>query len=244
MKLTGRLVRVIDVTEAEHAGMFSLMEAYYENVDRSTFQSHLAEKDWVILLEDPVHHLVRGFSTQMLLTVEVGQRPMRALFSGDTIVHKDYWAQNPLAHVWGNFALSLIDDHDGEPLVWFLTTKGYKTYRFLPVFFHEFYPRYDAVTPTWAAELIDMLARYKYPAGCDSGGLLRWGHGGCRLRDGVAEVTEPRLHDPHVQYFAERNPDHALGDELCCIAPLKRENFTPAAYRVIGTDAAIAKVPW
>ena len=41
-----------------------------------------------------------------------------------------------------------------------------------------------------------------------------------------------RLRDPHVRFFHGRNPDHARGDELCCLAPLTRANFTPAAYRV------------
>jgi hypothetical protein len=60
------------------------------------------------------------------------------------------------------------------------------------------------------------------------------------LRSGVAEITEQRLRDPHVRFFAERNPGHASGDELCCIAPLTRENFTPAAYRVIGSTPVSA----
>jgi hypothetical protein len=40
--------------------------------------------------------------------------------------------------------------------------------------------------------------------------------------------------DPHVRFFVERNPSFARGDELCCLAPMTRENFTRAAYRVIG----------
>ena len=55
-------------------------------------------------------------------------------------------------------------------------------------------------------------------------------------------MTSSRLRDPHVRYFAELNPGHARGDELCCIAPLTRENFTLAAQRVIGTDAFLPMV--
>ena len=54
----------------------------------------------------------------------------------------------------------------------------------------------------------------------------------------VADVTPERLRDPHVAFFVRRNPGHARGDELCCLAPLTRANFTPAAYRVIGPEAA------
>lgn len=243
MNLTGRLIQVTDVTARERDQMFSLMDAYYENLDRSTFDAHLEEKHWVILLQGPISRVVRGFSTQMLMSLEIQQRPVRALFSGDTIVDRDYWAHNPLAQIWGRFALSLIDDDFAMPLYWFLITKGYKTYRFLPVFFNEFYPRYESLTPAWASEVTDALARTKYPAEYESrSGTIRSVGSACRLRDGVAEIETRRLTDPHIRFFAERNPGHARGDELCCLAPLTRENFTPAAYRVIGPTAVFSGV--
>ena len=43
-------------------------------------------------------------------------------------------------HVWGGLALSLIDERPGAELYWFLIAKGYKTYRFLPVFFRSSIP--------------------------------------------------------------------------------------------------------
>ena len=241
MNLNGRLVSVADVTNSERDQMFSLMEACYEGMERSVFEDDLREKQWVILLEDPIHHVVCGFSTQTLLEADVEGHPTRALFSGDTIVAPEYWARNPLAQVWGQFALSLIDADRPTPLYWFLITKGYKTYRFLPVFFDEFYPRHDRPTPEWARCVIDALGRHKYPTGYDrEAGIVRAGDSGCRLRSGVAGITERRLQDPHVRFFAEQNPNHTLGDELCCFAPLTRENFTTAAYRVIGAAPALS----
>jgi len=59
------------------------------------------------------------------------------------------------------------------------------------------------------------------------------------LRDEVAPVTPGRLADPHVRFFVERNSGHFQGDELCCLAPLTRANFTPAAFRVIGPEPAV-----
>ena len=244
MKLNGRLVRVADVTDSERDAMFSLMETYYDQTDRSVFEADLDEKQWVILLHDPTDSIVRGFSTQMMLDLIVDCRPVRALFSGDTIIDREHWAQNPLAQVWGQFALSLIDANRSAQLYWFLIAKGYKTYRFLPVFFHEFYPRYDGPTPAWTSCVIDALGRHKYPTAYNSGaGIVRAGPFSCRLRSEVAEITNRRLRDPHVQFFAEKNSGHARGDELCCIAPLTRENFTSAAYRVIGSTPALSEVP-
>jgi hypothetical protein len=219
--------------------MFAVMKRHYEQVCRTDFETDLAEKQWVILLHESTHGTVRGFSTQMLLEMTVDGQPVRALFSGDTIVDRAHWAQNPLAQIWGRFALSLMDADDAIPLYWFLITKGYKTYRFLPVFFHEFYPRYDARTPAWAARVITALASHKFPGAYDAAaGIVRADDASCRLRSDVAQLTSRRLRDPHIHFFAERNPGHRQGDELCCVAPLTRENFTPAAYRVIGAEVS------
>jgi hypothetical protein len=244
MRLQGRLARVGEVTTAQRDAMFALMDRHYENVRRRSFDTDLDEKEWVILLLDPATAAVCGFSTQVALRADVGGRLVRALFSGDTIVGRESWGDTALAHVWGRLALALIDAAPGEEFYWFLISKGYKTYRFLPLFFREFYPRHDAPTPGWARELIDGLARHKFGAGYDAAaGVVRAAPGKDRLRPGVAEVTPGRLRDPHVAFFARRNPGHARGDELCCLAPLTRANFTPAAYRVIGPEPALAGVP-
>ena len=95
--------------------------------------------------------------------------------------------------------------------------------------------------PTWARTVIDALAQHKYPERYDShSGVIRGGAGKDRLRAGVADLTAERLRDPHVRFFAQCNPGHAGGDELCCIAPLTRANFTAAAYRVIGPEPVCA----
>src|SRR5262249_17720922 len=148
------------------------------------------EKHWVIQVLDPHTGAVCGFSTQMLLDVDVAGRPTKALFSGDTIIDREHWGDNALAHVWGHLALSLIDTYGDGEVYWFLISKGYKTYRFLPIFFHEFYPRHDAPTPDWAREVIDALGRARYPAAYDpAAGLVRAVPGKDRLRDGVAGIT-------------------------------------------------------
>jgi len=235
MKLAGRLVRVDEVTPGQRDDMFALMDRHYDNVRRATFEADLAEKHWVIQVLDADSGSVCGFSTQMLLDVEAAGRDVKALFSGDTIVARDHWGDSALARAWGQLALSLIDATGGGELYWFLISKGYKTYRFLPLFFHAFYPRHDAPTPAWAAAVIHALGRAKFPQAYDAGtGIVRGWPSKERLRPGLADVTPERLRDPHVRFFAGRNPGHAGGDELCCVAPLTRENFTPAAYRVIG----------
>jgi hypothetical protein len=239
MKLTAQLVDVTDVTPPQREEMFALMHDHYANVRRHVFEADLADKRWVILVRDAASDGLCGFSTQTVLEAEVGGRPVKALFSGDTIIRRDCWGDQALSHTWGRFALALIDAHPCEEWYWFLISQGYKTYRFLPLFFHEFYPRHDAATPGPMQAVLDALARDHYPEAYDAaGGVIRATPLQYRLHPGVAGVTPERLRDPHVCFFHTRNPGHSCGDELCCLAPLTRANFTRAAYRVIGPEPA------
>jgi hypothetical protein len=243
MKLRGCLVPVAEVKPAERDRMFALMERHYENVRRDVFETDLDEKAWVIQVCHPRSGELLGFSTQMLLDAVVSGRPVTALFSGDTIIDRGHWGDSALMHVWGRLALTLIDERPGSELYWFLIAKGYKTYRFLPVFFHEFYPHPARTTPDRVHAMLDVLARRKYPHDFDAQRcVIRAGAGHDRLRSGVAEITAARRRDPFVQFFDERNPGHGRGDELCCLAPLTRANFTSAAYRVIDEERSAAEV--
>jgi hypothetical protein len=218
MRLTAQLVDVADVTQPQRDEMFALMDDHYANVHRHVFEADLAEKRWVILIRDLASDGLRGFSTQTLLDAKVGGRLVKALFSGDTIIHRECWGDQALAHVWGRFALALIDAHAGEEL-------------------HDFYPRHDRQTPIPVRAIIDTLAWGRYPEAYDAAsGVIRAAPLQYRLRSGLADVTPERLRDPHVCFFQARNPGHSDGDELCCLAPLTRANFTRAAYRVIGPE--------
>jgi hypothetical protein len=234
---------VTDLSTGQRDAMFGLMDRHYVNVRRPFFDADLNEKQWVIEVCESAGGRLCGFSTQRLMEVEVEGRPVTALFSGDTIIEREHWGDQALAHIWGGLALSLIDAHPGAELYWFLISKGYKTYRFLPVFFHEFYPRCDFATPVNAKSVIDALARARYPDEYDeAAGVIRTTAWQYRLRAGLADITSERLADPHVRFFQERNPGHLRGDELCCLAPLTRANFTRAAYRVIGPEPIALEV--
>lgn len=243
MKLIGRVVQVGQLDNNDHQQMLRLMDQHYENVCPVTFQSDLQEKLWVIQLFDSNTNELCGFSTQTLIDIAVDGRPIRALFSGDTIIDRRRWGDQALAYAWGEFALQLVDRSPDQELWWFLISAGYKTYRFLPVFFHEFYPRFDRPTPPEIAAIIDALARHKASDSYDpAAGVIRAGTHQYRLREGIADITPERLRDPHIQFFANKNPGHICGDELCCVARLSRDNFTRAAHRIYPIHKSIRRV--
>lgn len=238
MKLEAQIVEVAGLGRWERDQMFALMDRYYAGMKRDTFEVDLNEKLWVILLRESGSQAICGFSSQMILDFTIDGAAMHALFSGDTIVERRCWGQSLLAQAWGQLAIALIDRYPRGSLYWFLISKGYKTYRYLPLFFCQYYPRRATVTPSWAKAIIDALGRHKYPQAYDpSTGIIRADATACRLRRDVAAVTGGRLRDPEVRFFVERNPGHELGDELCCVAPLTRENFSVAAARPLRRQA-------
>lgn len=234
---------VADVPAGRRDEMYSLMQLCYRGVQRHTFDADLAEKQWVIELADTATGQLQGFSTQMLLPLDVAGQKVLTLFSGDTVVVPTARNTPALALAWGRLAYRLMALYPHERLYWFLITKGYRTYRFLPVYFREFYPRYDIATPDWAATIMDALGEYKFGLTYDQGSrVVRANGASYRLRHGGDELTPQRLTDPHVRFFAARNPSHAAGDELCCLAPLRDDNFSPVARRLIQSHSLAQQV--
>ena len=52
------------------------------------------------------------------------------------------------------------------------------------------------------------------------------------LRPELSLIPANRLEDPHVRFFAERNPGHVDGDELVCWTRLSHDNLTDAGLRM------------
>jgi hypothetical protein len=230
--LSTQIEPIESLDASDRQQMLELMQTYYQGVVTEGFYLDLAEKQWVITLRKSTGEIC-GFSTQVIFPIP-GISDSLALFSGDTIIAEPFRGTNDLAGMWGQFALELLDRFSEKRLYWFLISKGYKTYRYLPLFFHEYYPQPGIDMPTEIATMIDALASWKFGNRYDSHQrIVRSDVDGCRLRVGVAPLGSHRLKDPHVAYFVKANPGHVLGDELCCLAPITHENFKRGAYRVI-----------
>jgi hypothetical protein len=235
MKLHSIVCDVCRLTPGDRGAMFHLMERSFANMRPDRFEADLGAKQWVILVRAPDDNRLVGFSTQVMLQARVDGRRVRALYSGDTVVDRDYWGDPALAQAWGRFALERIEAHPCGPLYWFLTSKGFRTYRYLPLFFHLYFPRPQQPTPPWERAVIDAFGQVVGHECYDSTrNIIRAAAGKDYVRREIAHPGQRRRTDPHIRFFVERNPGFIRGDELCCLAPLTPENFTPAAYRVIG----------
>jgi hypothetical protein len=212
--------------------MFNVFCENFNGATLETFTRDLANKNWVILLRENASQTLQGFSTLALYENQFNGQPISVVYSGDTIIRRAYWGTPELPTAWIHTVLEKSASMP-QPLYWLLISSGYKTYRFLTVFYKEFYPRHDAPTPPEHQALMDHLARERFGADyLPTQGVVRFSDGATPLREGVAEVTDERLHDPHVAFYIKANPGHIHGDELVCLTRVHPDNFTPAGRRM------------
>ena len=233
-RLVGAVVAPDSLSEAQRSRMMELLAAYFQNVDHPQFERDLAEKDWVVVLSDVNTAVIQGFSTLMRIQLDIDGEQVVAFFSGDTIIARDYWGEAELPRIWGRHVFHLADQIHDARAYWFLISSGYKTYRFLTVFFQEFFPTYRSPTPPGVKRVLNAVALAKFPHEYDAAaGVIRFHHAS-PLRDGVAEVSPQRLKDPDIAFFVQANPGYAQGEQLACLVELRRDNLTPAGRRMLG----------
>lgn len=233
-RLSGEIRRVSELSAMERQRMFELLCRYFARTGRERFEIDLSEKEWAILLRERQTGEIQGFSTLMRITEEIAGEHVTAFFSGDTIIHRDFWGETVLPRLWSRHVFRQAALLPGQKVYWFLISSGYKTYRFLPVFFREFYPCHRQPTPVAIKGLLDKLGQRKHGGEYDARtGIIRFREP-TPLQEGVAEITAQRLADPHVVFFCQANPGHGHGDELACITRIDPTNLTAAGRRMVG----------
>ena len=227
------VIKQLNLTDAKKEQMLSLHQQYYDNVEQEVFYKDLSQKDWVILLENPKAEVV-GFSTVQLISLTIYGKVHLFVFSGDTVIRED--ARNPHGLTAGfiQMIFVLIKKHPKQPLYWFLISKGYRTYRFMPLYFKEFYPVYNQPTPKEKAGILNSIARYKFGELYDpERNVIVYPYEKDKLKPDHAIIQEARQSkNPHIRFFAERNPTFYKGDDLASIAQLNPNNFLPAIERI------------
>jgi hypothetical protein len=228
-RLNGRTVPKDSLAGADVDAMFRLLATFFRGVDASTFAQDLAEKSHAILLEDDDGAL-RGFSTLLVYRTRVPDIDAMVVYSGDTIVDREWWGSPALAVNWLRAAWTLTSNAGVADVYWLLLTSGFRTYRFLPVFWREFHPRFDQEGEPRAT--IDGLAGERFDDRYDaSRGIVRFQRPQVLVPE-LLDVPAGRVDDPHVAFFLERNPGYVQGDELVCLTNIGAHNLTPAGRRI------------
>lgn len=236
MTLTGTIAHTADLAPRDMGEMYALMRAYFADVGRRSFEEDLYEKPWVLLLRDRDVGTIHGFSTLCLMEETVQATPVSAIFSGDTIIDRPYWGSLEMERVWLHFVFARIAEHPQRRWFWFLICKGYRTYRFLPVFFHHYYPSPEA-TPGFERAVLRQLGRQRFADRFNPRTSVIRCPDDYRLRPGVGDIGPRELQDSRIAFFQRCNPGWAAGDELACLAEISLDNLKGMAHRLLGREA-------
>jgi hypothetical protein len=228
--MQAHLVPVDQLRASDRAAMFSLLSNHFEQVSLALFEADLASKNWVVLLR--ADQALIGFSTMRFYATQVAGEAVTIVYSGDTIVAPSGWSSSLLPRAWIAAINWLRGKYPEGKLYWLLISSGFRTYRFLPTFWKDFYPRYDVPTPPAIANVLHTVASWQFQEAYNPvTGIVRFAQPQVLCPD-LRGIPPERLSDPHVQFFQTRNPGYEQGDELACLTELVETNLTSAGKRM------------
>ena len=219
------------ISTSQISDMFALHQVYFENVSFDKFKSDFSKKQWCIVICNLEQRIV-GYSTIELIFRTINNKSQLILFSGDTLVSKEYRSSNALIPLFVQFSEYLERIYPTHERYWLLITKGYRTYRLLPTNYRVFYPTFRIETPPEIQNIIDIICLEKFGSRYDAqAGILQSDNQHDFLKPEFAEIPTGREHNPDVKFFLNINTGFRLGDELICLTPLAVSNLLPSSCR-------------
>lgn len=222
------------ISPADVRSMYGIFCQYYGNTDLDTFLRDMSAKTGVFLIRRKGDRRLVGFSTVALMDLKLQGRRVKGVFSGDTIVEKDYWGSRALVTSFFLYLVRVVLRHPFTPVFWLLISKGYKTYLLLSNNFFRFYPHpgghYEQYEPL-VAEYSEALFPGYY---CSQRKVLDFGESYQFLNDDVAAITEDlRARVPAIAYFERRNPGWEQGHELPCVGRAGPSDVFRYVFRLV-----------
>ena len=230
--IVGETRPVSECTSDELAACFELLSQLFLGVTWENFVRDLEEKDEVMLLRDAETGAIGGFSTVTALEIAVRGEPVPVVFSGDTAVLPEYRTSFALGQELARCFHRAYERHSGRPVSYVLISKGWRTYKIMPFFFREFFPRHDAETPPFESALIDAFGESRYPDRYADGVIRFAGEPAPRVRPESVDAV-PVKGDPHTEFFLRANSRYLEGDELVCAARIHPTNYTARLSRLL-----------
>ncbi|MDX2250295.1 MAG: hypothetical protein SF052_26165 [Bacteroidia bacterium] len=229
--LTYSLVPRTQIEPEEIERMYFLMESNYDCVRRHQFEKDLQQKQWVGILKD-TEGVIQGFTTFSVNPGGTGTSEYNIVFSGDTIISPPYWGSNELIKGGMHTGGRIVATDPQKKWYWLLISKGHRTYTYLPLFFHAYFPRpndidADNLFPILDRALNTLFGNYWKP----QQGLIIFPTSMGQLKPELTASTWQKRNKPTVAYFLEKNPGFYLGHELACLAEISPDNLKGIALK-------------
>jgi len=218
------LVAALSLQANDIERMFNLMTDHYDFVTRELFLRDLSGKSWVGLLKDRQNQ-IQGFTTFVINPQSCNAPDYNIVFSGDTIIARSYWGTSELVRGTAYTFGQMLAKHPDKKLYWYLMSKGHRTYLYLPLFFKRFYPSGDPQRLADLHNVADQCSKTFFPeAWSAKEGIVAFKEKHGQLKPELAQGAWQKQSNPHVQFFLERNPRFAQGEELICVTQLHPDN--------------------
>ncbi len=212
--------------------MWQLYVENYNDVTRQEFEKDLKKKNKLFIGCDKHTKEFAGFSAMEFYTEYVNGKKISVIYSGDTMIKKQYWGQKGLHNRFYIEALKHKLTHLSTPLYWFMVCMGYKTYLIMAKNSLEYWPNYNKKTPEDNLQVLNTIAGNKFGNAYDpSLNIINTKGVGCTLDPSVARITKTVLEIPEVSFFIKRNPKYAEGAELANISHLNLKWFLYITYK-------------
>ncbi|TGL55100.1 hypothetical protein EHQ59_05695 [Leptospira kemamanensis] len=230
LNLDCKIVSPESLIDSQIQQMYSLMEENYLGMEFPSFCSDLMEKTKVFLFHK--EETIQGFTTLKLKTQEIENQTIQIAYSGDTVLSKKFRGTLSIPIYWGRYMLEVSKEE--IPLYWLLTSKGFRTYRYLSVFFKVFYPN-PLIENESLKRYRDLIASLQFGEEFNKQtGILKRKKQVQTIRDlDSEEIAITHTKDPYIQYFVSQNKNYHLGEELVCLAPFSKSNIIPIIYRYL-----------
>ncbi|TQV66509.1 hypothetical protein FKG94_27135 [Exilibacterium tricleocarpae] len=235
--LEAKYVLIEKLSLQQVLGMYAVFIKYYNCVEQDVFIQDMIAKDGVIILMEKTTKRIVGFSTLKTFEMNLGGRKSIGVFSGDTILERQYWGDRSLHKRFSTYLFGLKLSNPVTPIYWLLISKGYKTYLLLANNFLSYYPRVDTPVDKKSksqCKNLELVVRNYCETLFEKSFnkekmLLEFGEDSQRLKENVAEITdEMRSKHAKIDFFVEKNPEWHKGVELPCAGEVSFKLF--AAY--------------
>jgi hypothetical protein len=225
-------VAVSALDDALRSEMARLYLANYDGSNEALFLQDLANKQEVLLVH--AGQQLVGFTTMRFFEREWRARPIRVVYSGDTVVDRAHWGQQALAFDWIGRMGALKRERPEIPFYWLLLVKGHRTFRYLPLFGKSFYPHWS-VDRSDLKPLADALASEMFPDDYNPAtGVVEFRESRGHLKADIALPTSTEFAKEDIHFFLQRNPGFRRGHELVCLCEVETHNMKPLTRRLFG----------
>lgn len=241
----GRYIKKVKVTHEQLCEMYAIYKDYYQNTQFSIFENDFGKKQGAIIIFHPITNKIVGFSTVDIQHFKYQTKQYTVLFSGDTVVQKEFWGARTLQSTMMKLLIKLRIQYASHEFYWLLISKGYKTYLTLTNNCYVYYPHMNGENQQ-LAPVVETYCRKFFPEYFDEeAGLLNFGSDYQPLKQDVAPITEQmRFDNPKISFFEEKNPTWHLGTELPCIGRLSWTDLARYPFRLMTKATSKGKLEY